>query len=47
MMLPSSKIEEVTQNSFGFKLADRQIDRFIDIDKDRQKDGQTDRQTDR
>ena len=47
MMLPSSKIEEVTQNSFVFKLADRQIDRFIDIDKDRQKDGQTDRQTDR
>ena len=25
-MLPSSKIEEISQNSFVFKLADRQID---------------------
>ena len=34
LMLSSSKAEEVSQNSFVFKLADRQIDR------------QTDRQTD-
>ena len=35
LMLSSSKTEEVSQNSFVFKLADRQVDR------------QTDRQTDR
>ena len=37
MTLPRSKIEEVSQESFVFKLADRQADR--------QTDGQTGRQT--
>ena len=30
LMLPISEIEEVTQKSFVFKLANRQIDRKID-----------------
>ena len=49
LMLSSSKIQEVSQNSFVFKLADRQTDRQTDrqIDSsiaERQKDKQIDRQ---
>jgi len=33
LMLSTSKIEEVSQNCFVFKLADRQIDRWIDSDR--------------
>ena len=35
-MLSSSKTEEVSQDSFVFKLADRQIDRLIARYNDRQ-----------
>ena len=35
LMLPSSKTEEVSQNSFVLKLADRQIDRQTDREIDR------------
>ena len=35
LMLSSSKIEEVSQNSFVFKLADRQVDRQTDRQRDR------------
>ena len=43
LMLPSSKTEEVSQNSFVFKLADRQTDR----QPGRQADRQTERERDR
>ena len=45
-MLPSSKIEEVSQNSFLFKLADRQIDRQTDreIEREREKEGKKERE---
>ena len=45
LTLSSSNIEEVSQNSFVFKLADRQVDRQTDRQTDRQPDRQTDRQT--
>ena len=45
LMLSSSKAEEVSQNSFVFKLADRQIDRQTDRQRDRERemDGWMDR----
>ena len=41
-MLSSSKTEEVSQNSFVFKLADRQVDRQTQTDTDRHRQTQTD-----
>ena len=35
LMLSSSKPEDVSQNSFVFKLADRQVDRQTDRQRDR------------
>ena len=43
LMLSSSKPEDVSQTSFVFKLADKQVDRKTD----RQTDRQTDREIDR
>ena len=45
-MLSSSKTEEVSQNSFVFKFADRQVDRQTDGRTDGRTDGQTGRETD-
>ena len=42
-MLSSSKPEDVSQNSFVFKLADRQVERQTDRQTDRQPDSQTGR----
>ena len=44
-MLSSSKPEEVSQNSFVFKLADRQVDRQIDRQTERERDRKVDRKT--
>ena len=47
LMLPRSKIEKVSQNSFVFKLAGRQIDRQTGRQRGREADSQTDKQADR
>ena len=49
LLLSTSKNEEVSQESFIFKLADRQGDRYRQTDRqtERERDRQTDRQTDR
>jgi len=38
LMLSSSKTEQVSQNSFVFKLADRQIDRQTDGQRERERE---------
>ena len=38
LMLSTSKIEEVSQNSFVLKLADRQIDRQADKEIERERE---------
>ena len=49
LMLSSSKTEEVSQSSFVFKLADRQVDRWVDRQTDRQinRDRQIERKKER
>ena len=47
LTLFSSKIEEASQDSFLFKLADRQKDRQTETQTGRQTDRQTDRERER
>ena len=43
LMLSTSKIEEVSQNSFVLKLADRQIDRQTGRQRDREREKEIER----
>ena len=47
LTLSSSNNEEASQNSFVFKLADRQVDRQTDRQTDRQADRHRERDIDR